>query len=228
MTLTQIRKLRDEFMVGDAETQESLRNKLITTEVAFRCRGHLGYWSPHVLDQIDKCFLQIYKPDGKVLSPYLFFPVVGRDHEGVNVYLRYCAEVDKVLAANPDHAPPYAREYFAYFSINKLHGFNVPMPLGTKSVVSALEELLKGVHLGFVEVSHPSSTFSTLAMLPVGRDPSPSLRFGCHALRQRRHCVSSIPHAAGLSFFRRSQRRRTDMDINRPFPGWPLSCPGVP
>lgn len=154
LSLTEIIEARVKSVVsGNSEASlKSLRDDLKPMAVAFKTRGDLQSWSPLVLDKIDECFLGTYKPDGKVLSPYLFFP---NSAESQTVFLRYCEGVDKVLRANADYAPPYAREYFAFYSISMMHGFNVPMPLGTQSVIVALDGLLKGVNSGFVEVSDP-------------------------------------------------------------------------
>lgn len=119
-------------------------------QLAFKERGDLQTWSPTVLDDIDNCFLKIYKPDGQ-LSPYLFFP---DNFENKKLFTQYCTEVENVLRhAKPEKAPPHARAWFVYFSIYNMQDYKFPMPLGTASVVQAVNDLLMGVQLGFVEVS---------------------------------------------------------------------------
>ena len=49
--------------------------------------------------------------------------------------------------------PPYAREYFAIYTMWALQGFGFPVLLVTASVVECLNKILNGSSKGMIEVS---------------------------------------------------------------------------
>jgi hypothetical protein len=119
-------------------------------EDAFAKAGDLSSWTPNLLDEIDRCFEKNYLSQGGEPVPYLFFP---RSADNLNKFMTYCSEVDEVLRKHSQESPPWAREYFAYYSIWQMRGWGFPVPLGTKSVVGVLDLMVSTVKKGFSEVS---------------------------------------------------------------------------
>lgn len=150
MSLDDITTARLEFIVADGD-DEGLRKRMKPMKLAFKERGDLSSWSPEVLKKIDDCFVKHYYMADNKLSPYFLFP---DDPDSNNHFLLYCDDVDLILRTNEDNVPSFAREWFAYYSIYQMQDFAFPVPLGTASVVHALDTLLKVVRKGFVEVSH--------------------------------------------------------------------------
>jgi hypothetical protein len=136
---------------------------IFAMETAFKGRSDLSTWGPgngeKLLDEIDKCFVNNYYEDGHPCNS-LFFPSCA---DNLNRFDNYCMAVDEVLRTHND-APPYARQYFAYAMIWKKHGHKFPMPLGTKSLVEAVDTLAKKYCRGLREVS--SSIFVYCRVLP--------------------------------------------------------------
>jgi hypothetical protein len=143
----QIEKVEPELVT------DSMRASLKEMGVAFRKPGDLSCWTPEILNEIDKAFVKIYVQDDQPI-PCLFFPDSAMN---LNLYDKYCQEVVKVLQHSTATGPPYAREYFIYYSMWQIQGFKFPMPLGTASVVDILNKMLLKVRRGFSEVSpeHP-------------------------------------------------------------------------
>jgi hypothetical protein len=132
-----------------------LRESLVGMEDTFGNTGDLSSWSPELLNDIDKCFLKNYiNMDGQPVS-YLFFP---RCPKNLNSYMDYCSEVDEALRMHSESVPPYAREYFLYHSIWQMRNWPFPVPLGTKSVVGALNVMATNVTKGFSEVCRARRT----------------------------------------------------------------------
>jgi len=140
--------IRDAF--GDENSdKEVLAKRLEGMVKAFGKRGALKGWRPMILDKIDLCFEEHYMMDKEILA-CAFLPNSG---ENQNAYMKYCAGVDEILATHSDLVPPYARDYFAFYSIWEMQGYAFPMPIGTSKVVSVLEAIVNGYCDGFVEVS---------------------------------------------------------------------------
>jgi hypothetical protein len=132
--------------VGDGD---DLRNTLADMEKAFKKLGDLSSWSSELLNDIDAAFVKNYlDQDGESAS--LFFP---HDMDNFNRFRHYCTDVDEALRKHAASAPPYAREYFAYYSIWQMREWKFPMPLGTASVVISLNNMLNKMKNGFAEVS---------------------------------------------------------------------------
>jgi hypothetical protein len=115
---------------------------------AFDGRGDPRKWTPELLNEIDECFVNNYYDNGSVCNS-LFIP---DNEDNICRFERYCSDVDKVLTDNHATAPPFAREYFAYATIWKVHGRAFPIPLGTASVILAVHQLLRKHELGLTEV----------------------------------------------------------------------------
>jgi len=81
--------------------------------------------------------------------PCLFFP---HNVDNLNRFMGYCNDVDLALRTHSQSAPPYAREYFMYYTIWQMRGWRFPVPLGTASVVGALEKMTTKLSRGFSEV----------------------------------------------------------------------------
>ena len=114
-------------------------------------RGDLREWSPEVLDMIDKMFLKNYAHKDYGFQMELFFP---DSQDNYTRFRQYCDGVDQILRENASGAPPYAREYFAYYSIWEMRGYRFPVPLGTASVIAAVDAIAANVRKGLVEVSN--------------------------------------------------------------------------
>lgn len=147
--MDEIEQMREELedQIGD---QAHLRKKLGAMEEPFKERGDLSSWSPEVLEKIDQCFIRCYTGEDKELVPSLFFP---DSPQNLNCFRKYCGQVDNVLRECIESAPPYVREYFSYYSIWQIRDRRFPAPLGTRSVVAALRNILNGVENGFAEAS---------------------------------------------------------------------------
>jgi hypothetical protein len=153
----QIELRKSAFNVLGAD-REALKTDMREMEVAFRGRGDLSEWSPEVLDEIDRCFVRNYMPDDDPV-PCLF---VENNADNLNRFTQYFHEVDRVLDIFKKQAPKYAREYFTYYSIWQIGEYKFPVPLGTASVVTAINKILQKVSRAFSEVRapHPSVTRS--------------------------------------------------------------------
>ncbi|KAN0128163.1 hypothetical protein V8E53_014015 [Lactarius tabidus] len=117
---------------------------------AFDGRGDPRKWTPELLNEIDECFVNNYYDNGSVCNS-LFIP---DNEDNICRFERYCSDVDKVLTDNHATAPPFAREYFAYATIWKVHGRAFPIPLGTASVILAVHQLLRKHELGLTETCY--------------------------------------------------------------------------
>lgn len=123
--------------------------KLSTMEAAFEGRGDISTWTPALLDEIDDCFVNNFY-DSRKLCDSLFFPGCA---DNLNRFGKYCTDVDRVLQTGVK-VPPYARTYFAYAMLWQTHGHKFPIPLGTKSVIEAVDTLAKKYRRGLREVSY--------------------------------------------------------------------------
>jgi hypothetical protein len=149
MRLEAIERKRNEFVRAKSNATSELKTALAPMATAFRGRGDVGLWDYRLLEKIDKCFKDHYNgPAG--LARTLFFP---DNAENQNRYLRYCVDVDHIFQENSAISPPFAREYFAFYSIWQMQGLRFPLPLGTASVIDALDKLLTKYRLGVCEVS---------------------------------------------------------------------------
>jgi hypothetical protein len=158
MNFEEIEEIKIKF-ANPANDTDELRNSLKEMETAFDGQGNLSSWTPEILRMIDKAFVDNYTtPEGEPVS-FLFFP---NNVSNLNKFSTYCGEVDRALRANLDLAPIYAREYFSYYSLWQMRGLPFPMPLGTASVVDALNKMSRKVKTGFSEVSTPRTTVLSL------------------------------------------------------------------
>lgn len=148
MGLAEIEGIRTEFKRGNAN-ETALKMRLEGMQTAFRGRGDLSRWNPDVLRKIDECFVTHYMDDQREPCACLFSP---DDPENLNKFNLYIDGVDGILRAHAGDIP-HARAYLAYFSIWKMQDYRFPVPLGTASVVEALDKILQKVTLGFSEVS---------------------------------------------------------------------------
>ncbi len=239
-----IESIKSEFDAPDSD-QAALRSKLQGMEVSFRSRGDLSSWTPELLDEIDACFVKNYIGEDGEAVPCLFFP---DSPDNLNLYISYCSGVDHALRTHFESAPRYARAYFSYYSVWQMRGFKFPVPLGTKSVVDALNKMAKKLTKGFSEVSRPcydscptrsqivsrrTATCAPHTIYP-GISSSPSLRFHVHesALTARFKVISWIatlvswaPRLNSKVFISRDQFNSmistvaTDPFINKVSPG---------
>ena len=132
-----------------AQTQEDIQGRPSNMATAFEGRADANTWSDELLGKIDDCFVEYFYEGGAPCS-FLFFPACP---QYLNRFSGYRNDVDRILRENPDLAPPYAREYFAYAMIWQLHGYKFPMPLGTASVIEAVHVLATRFCRGVCEVS---------------------------------------------------------------------------
>ncbi|KAH9028303.1 hypothetical protein EDB85DRAFT_1892595 [Lactarius pseudohatsudake] len=132
---------------GDADV-DAIREKLAKMKTAFEDMGDASDWTHELLGKIDQCFKEAYYVNEEP-SESLFVPL---SSDNDNRFDKYVMSVDKVLQNESQTAPPYAREYFAYAMMWKLHGHKFPMPLGTASVVEALHKIANKYPLGISEV----------------------------------------------------------------------------
>ena len=143
---------------------EQLRIRMGEMESVFAVRGDIQTWTPEILALIDEAFVKNFVQEDGEPVPSLFFP---KSAATLNIFTTYCSDVDSVLKAHPSWAPPYAREYFSYYTVWQMRGWGFPMPLGTASVVGVLNQMCKKVKTGISEVStsrpgdaHHASCFS--------------------------------------------------------------------
>ena len=148
LDLEAMQELREQFLDPTSD-KGVLRTKLAGMKKAFQGRGDVKKWNDDILDEIDDCFIKQFMPDGQ-LTPVAFVP---GNLDYINGFIKYYEAVDDILRANKDKVPEYAREYFAYYAIWELQGFDFPMPLGTRSVIYCMHLLLMDYQAGFQEVS---------------------------------------------------------------------------
>jgi hypothetical protein len=141
------KKNRFEAQSGD---MDELRKSLEGMEDAFRKPGDLSSWTPQLLEAIDDCFVKNYMDDDGEAVPSLFFP---DSTDNMNRFMTYRTDVDLAIRTHSETAPQFAREYFAYYCIWQMRGWPFPVPLGTASVVGALNKMTKTIKKGFSEVS---------------------------------------------------------------------------
>lgn len=139
------------------DNEASIKGALSGMATAFQGRSCLSEWDDEVLGKIDQCFIKhFYNADGPCL--FLYFP---ESADYLNSFDKYCSDVDRVFQTNVNTSPPFARAYFAYSMMWKIHGHKFPMPLGTASAVSAVDSLATKVHGGLSEVSNSSLVLHT-------------------------------------------------------------------
>lgn len=155
LSIGELEKIREAFMDPTSDKKE-LRSKLEGMADAFRGRGDLSEWHFEMLDAIDGCFIEHYMPNGEI-STALFMP---DSPANTDAFGAYCEAVDQKLRGKVFQRPKYAREYFAYFSIWEMQGYSFPVPLGTKSVVQAVNMLSSEFNPGFVEVRQTTNSLS--------------------------------------------------------------------
>lgn len=157
-TLEELRTMRTKFEAWEVQC-EPLREPLFIARVdearkkisaSFVGRGDMDSWTPEVLDEIDKCFVETYMENGEPVSMLFQFL---NDEETVDKFRTYYKAVDKVLVKHAKMAPKYAREYFTQFTIWRLFHHGTPIPLLTASVVKCLHDMASSVREGIVEVS---------------------------------------------------------------------------
>jgi hypothetical protein len=149
LTLADLESIRTAFMDPSSDKAE-LRRQLEGMATAFQGRGDLSNWQFEMLDAIDECFIEQYMKNGEI-STSLF---AVDNAANINNYCTYCDAVDQRLRSSSGDRPRYAREYFAYSSIWQVHGYPFPVPLGTQSVMRALDMLASEFRPGFTEVRH--------------------------------------------------------------------------
>ena len=150
LDLTQITNKREEIEYAEPSERAGLLTSLDEMERVFmRGRGSLEQWTPEVLDAIDKCFRTHFMSGDEPVAE-LFFPY---DDKGTSMFNEYCDAVDAVLQAHEGKIPPYAREYFAYFTIWDKRDYAFPVPIGTASVIHCLHKMATRVRKGLIEVS---------------------------------------------------------------------------
>lgn len=143
-----LESIRDKFNDASSD-KKALCELLEDMKKAFQKRGNVKLWKPIVLEEIDAEF-QKHFMKGENVTFWLFNP---EDVRNVEAYMQYCAGVDRVLRTHAGNVPKYAREWFAFYSIWQYHELPFPMPLGTRTVVGALEKLLAQYKPGVLEVS---------------------------------------------------------------------------
>ena len=72
-----------------------------------------------------------------------------------NKFTAYCNNVDHILNFERLKVLPYTHQYFAYFSMWLLHGYQFPIPLSTASVIISINKLLNKYIRGVIKVSSP-------------------------------------------------------------------------
>jgi hypothetical protein len=152
LSLAELERIRSAFMSPSSDKVD-LRRQLEGMALAFEGRGDLSRWQFEMLDAIDECFIDNFMKNGEV-STSLF---AVDNAANINNYSKYCDAVDQRLRSSAPDRPEYAREYFAYLSIWQVHGYPFPVPLGTQSVMQALDTLATDFRPGFVEVRHITS-----------------------------------------------------------------------
>ena len=153
-----IDQIEDKKYLFDASMDsdwKDLKDGLVGMERAFKKTGDLSRWSAELLDEIDAAFVKHYLDDDGEPIQTLFFP---GETQNLNNFAAYCKDVEQALRKHASSGPPHARAYFVYYSIWQMRGWKFPVPLGTASVVGALNKILKRVKNGFAEVSSEYST----------------------------------------------------------------------
>ncbi len=145
-----LQTIEDLGMDLDSQDPKAAQAKLAQTAESFKGRGDARSWTEALLGKIDKCFLDNYCDSAGDPCDSLFFP---NNADNFNRFTRYCSDVDKVFQEQAVDAPPYAREYFSYAMIWKIHGYKFPIPLGTASVIGAFHHLATKYKDGLREVS---------------------------------------------------------------------------
>ena len=139
--------------IGEAHEERAImkmKKSLKEMDEAYLCgRGDLEMWTPEIMKEIDKCFVENFMSGGEPVE-YLFFP---NSVEYLNAYDTYHRDVDDVLVKHQSKVSKYTREYFAYSTIWEMRGYKFPVPLGTASVVECLHKIVSGRRKGFKEVS---------------------------------------------------------------------------
>jgi len=138
---------------ANAHNTKAVEDKLSAMANAFEGRGKANSWTEVLLGKIDECFRKNYCLDSGVPCDLLFFP---EEPDNFNRFTQYCSDVDKVLLEEADEVPRYAREYFTYSMIWKVHGHKFPIPLGTATVIEAVHHLAMKYQCGLSEVSTAS------------------------------------------------------------------------
>ena len=158
LSLIDIQRARDDFEHMSPEAHPKLMERLKPMNQAFlKERGDLNAWPLDVLDDIDECFLQAFASDTQP-ADYLFYV---NSTKALEQFQDYCENVEQVLLRNKKRLPKFVVEYFTYYSIWRMQGYDFPVPLPTRSVISCLTTILDAVETGFIEVSR----FPTLAVL---------------------------------------------------------------
>jgi hypothetical protein len=172
LSVGELEDIRIAFLDPDSD-KDALRESLKGMTTAFQGRGDVSEWHYEMLDAIDECFVDQYMKTGEI-STALFVP---NSAANLNDFSAYCEAVDQKIRSNGSQRPKYAREYFAYFSIWQMQGYSFPVPLGTKSVIRALDTLAEVFNPGFVEVSYIAKSWSVrmcrsdAALPPIGESP---------------------------------------------------------
>ncbi|KAH8986177.1 hypothetical protein EDB86DRAFT_3082994 [Lactarius hatsudake] len=144
-----IEELGQHLLLANTEKEVGvIRDKLVKVRTAFEDMGDVSDWTHDLLGKIDQCFKDAYYVNDEPCKS-LFVPL---SSDNDNRFEKYLMSVDKVLQNESQTAPPYAREYFAYAMMWKLHRYKFPMPLGTASVVEALYKIANKYALGINEV----------------------------------------------------------------------------
>lgn len=159
LSVEQIKEFRSKIH-SPSDVTDEVRSALAKMEAAFVKTGNLSFWSREVLDEIDAAFVRHYLDEDREPIPELYFP---QSMKNLNQFELYCSDVDKALRRAQDGAPPFAREYFLYYSMWAMRGFKFPVPLGTVSVVGVMQNMLKRVKMGIQEVSeNAQGDFATM------------------------------------------------------------------
>lgn len=144
----ELEEIREELGNPDADKEELLK-RLSVMKDPWQKRGDIRLWQESALNKLDECFEENYMC-GEAVSPWFYRPNSEANLEHSETYY---AGVDRILTAHSDAVPPYARDWFVYYSIWEVHGYAFPMPLGTSKVIEAVEKLAVSYHAGIVEVS---------------------------------------------------------------------------
>lgn len=139
--------IRRELLSERLEVKDA-QKRLAPMVSCYKQRGDISTWDESVLAEIDNVFCKHFMIGGRPAKHFLF---PGND-DNDNNFTDYCDQVDQILIKNNSKVPPYARQYFAYFSMWRLHKHAFPIPLGTSTVVFAVNELLNKYTRGVTEV----------------------------------------------------------------------------
>ncbi|KAH8984063.1 hypothetical protein EDB86DRAFT_2833632 [Lactarius hatsudake] len=155
-----IEELGQHLLEANTEAEVNvIRKKLAKVKTSFEDMGDASDWTHDLLGKIDQCFKDAYYVNDEPCES-LFVPL---NSDNDNRFETYLMGVDKVLQNESQTAPRYAREYFAYAMMWKLHGYKFPMPLGTASVVEALHKIANKYPLGISEVRIAISRTANIA-----------------------------------------------------------------